>query len=75
MPGGKFEKMHTAFDAFETFLFVPAHTTSTGVHIKDSIDLKRTMVIVVVSLYPVYCLVCGIPVTSTLRHWIWIQIG
>ena len=57
MPGGKFEKMHTAFDAFETFLFVPAHTTSKGVHIKDSIDLKRTMVIVIFSLIP--CLLFG----------------
>ncbi|NNC86277.1 MAG: NADH:ubiquinone reductase (Na(+)-transporting) subunit B [Bacteroidia bacterium] len=57
MPGGKFEKMHTAFDAFETFLFVPAHTTSNGVHIRDSIDLKRTMIIVVMSLIP--CLLFG----------------
>ena len=57
MPGGKLEKMHTAFEAFETFLFVPAHTTSKGVHIKDSIDLKRTMIVVVMAMIP--CLLFG----------------
>ncbi|MEG0656077.1 MAG: NADH:ubiquinone reductase (Na(+)-transporting) subunit B, partial [Mucinivorans sp.] len=40
--GGKFSKLHSTFDGFETFLFVPRTTTTTGAHIRDSIDLKRT---------------------------------
>ncbi|NGY37016.1 NADH:ubiquinone reductase (Na(+)-transporting) subunit B [Flavobacterium sp. XN-5] len=56
--GGKLEKFHPAFDAFETFLFVPNHTTkSKGTHVRDAIDLKRTMILVVLSLIP--CLLFG----------------
>ncbi|MFL9829574.1 NADH:ubiquinone reductase (Na(+)-transporting) subunit B [Flavobacterium sp. ST-87] len=56
--GGKLEKFYPAFDAFETFLFVPNHTTnSKGTHIRDAIDLKRTMILVVLSLVP--CLLFG----------------
>ena len=50
--GGKFEKLHSTFDAFETFLFVPDKTTHQGSHIRDSIDMKRTMSIVVIALIP-----------------------
>ncbi len=55
--GGKLEKLHPAYDAFETFLFVPNHTTKTGSHIRDAIDLKRTMSMVIVALLP--CLLFG----------------
>jgi len=50
--GGKFEKFYPAFDAFETFLFVPNHTTKSGSHIRDAVDLKRTMVTVIIALIP-----------------------
>jgi Na+-transporting NADH:ubiquinone oxidoreductase subunit B len=50
--GGKFEKLHSVYDGFATFLFVPGHTTHGGTHIKDGIDLKRTMFTVVISLIP-----------------------
>lgn len=50
--GGRFEKFHPAFDALETFLFVPGHTTESGVHIRDAMDLKRTMFTVVIALIP-----------------------
>lgn len=50
--GGKYEKLHSTFDAFETFLFVPAHTTRSGSHIRDSIDMKRTMSVVVIAMIP-----------------------
>jgi len=56
--GGKLEKMYPAYDAFETFLFVPNHTTHQGAHIRDSVDLKRTMAFVVLSLIP--CILFGI---------------
>jgi Na+-transporting NADH:ubiquinone oxidoreductase subunit B len=50
--GGKLEKFHSTFEAFETFLFVPDKTTFKGSHIRDSIDLKRTMSIVLLALMP-----------------------
>ncbi len=50
--GGKFEKLHSTFDAFETFLFVPDKVTFKGSHIRDSIDMKRTMIIVVMAMAP-----------------------
>lgn len=50
--GGKFEKLHSTFDAFETFLFVPDKVTLKGSHIRDSIDMKRTMSIVITALLP-----------------------
>ena len=57
--GGKLEKFYPAFNAFETFLFVPEHTApAQGAHIRDAIDLKRTMILVVISLVP--CLLFGI---------------
>lgn len=50
--GGKLEKLHPAFDAFETFAFVPGHTAHSGAHIRDAIDLKRTMVLVIIAMVP-----------------------
>ena len=50
--GQKFEKFAPAFNAFETFLFVPNHITKKGAHIRDAVDLKRTMVTVIIALLP-----------------------
>ncbi|MDD4656620.1 MAG: NADH:ubiquinone reductase (Na(+)-transporting) subunit B [Bacteroidales bacterium] len=50
--GGKLGFLHSTFDAFETFLFVPNLVTKTGTHIRDSIDLKRTMTMVIFALTP-----------------------
>ncbi len=50
--GGRFEKLQSTFDAFETFLFVPDKTTRSGSHIRDAIDLKRTMSIVIIAMIP-----------------------
>ncbi len=50
--GGKLGFLHSSFDAFETFLFVPDTVTRKGTHIRDSIDLKRTMTIVIIALMP-----------------------
>ncbi|KGN97882.1 NADH:ubiquinone reductase (Na(+)-transporting) subunit B [Porphyromonas sp. COT-290 OH3588] len=50
--GGKLEAFHTAFDAFETFLFVPNTTSKRGVHVHDAIDSKRTMSMVLIALMP-----------------------
>lgn len=50
--GGKFEKLSATFDAFEAFLFVPGKVTTGGAHIRDSLDMKRLMSIVVIALLP-----------------------
>lgn len=50
--GGKLHWLHSTFDAFETFLFVPNSTSRSGVHIHDARDSKRTMTIVIVALIP-----------------------
>ena len=55
--GKKLEKFHPAYDAFYTFLFTPGHTTKMGSHVRDGIDLKRTMMTVIVALLP--CLIFG----------------
>jgi Na+-transporting NADH:ubiquinone oxidoreductase subunit B len=55
---GKFPLAHAVWDGTYTFLFVPGHTNKNGVHIRDSVDLKRTMVIVILALIP--CLLFGI---------------
>ena len=50
--GGKLHFLHSTFDAIETFMFVPNHTTKQGAHIRDGIDLKRTMFFVIIALIP-----------------------
>lgn len=50
--GGKYEKMAPAFNAFDTLMFVPNHTTKQGAHIRDGVDLKRVMITVVLALVP-----------------------
>ena len=50
--GGKLHAFRSVFDGFETFLFVPNTTSKSGAHIHDSIDSKRIMSIVVISLVP-----------------------
>jgi len=50
--GGKLAMFHSVFEGFETFLFVPNHTSKSGVHIHDSVDSKRTMTVVILALLP-----------------------
>ena len=50
--GGKYEKYGPAFNGFDTFLFVPNHTTKNGAHIRDGVDLKRVMITVVIAMVP-----------------------
>ena len=50
--GGKLGFLHSTFDAFETFLFVPNTVTRRGAHVRDCVDLKRVMIMVVLALVP-----------------------
>lgn len=50
--GGKLYFLHSTVDAFETFLHVPGTVTRKGSHVRDSVDLKRIMIIAVLSVVP-----------------------
>ena len=50
--GGKLSFLHSTFEGFETFLFVPNTTTKRGAHIRDCNDIKRVMIVVVLALIP-----------------------
>lgn len=50
--GGKLYWLHSTIDAFDTFLRVPGTVTAKGAHVRDSIDLKRVMIMVVIALVP-----------------------
>lgn len=52
--GGKLSKFWVVFDSLETFTFTPGHVTKSGSHIRDGIDLKRTMFTVIVALIPAF---------------------
>jgi len=67
---GKWSKLHPAWDAFYTFLFTPGETTQKGAHIRDGIDLKRTMFTVIIALIP--CLLFGMYNTG---HWHYASLG
>lgn len=56
--GGKLEKWNPIFESFITLAFTPAITTKKGSHIRDGVDLKRTMMMVILALVP--CLLFGI---------------
>ncbi len=51
--GGRFSKLRSVFEGFESFMFVSNKVTFRGSHIRDSIDMKRTMTVVIIALVPV----------------------
>lgn len=55
--GGRLHSFKSVYDGFDTFLFTPTTTSTSGTHIHDAIDSKRTMIIVVMALMP--CLLFG----------------
>jgi len=50
--GETFGFLHSTFEAFESFLFVPNRVTRKGAHVRDANDLKRVMTVVIVALIP-----------------------
>ena len=64
--GGKLGFLHSTFEGFETFLFVPNTTTTKGAHIRDCNDMKRTMIMVIVALIPAFLFGC---------YWTGAQVG
>ena len=52
--GGKLEKLYPLYEATDTILFSTDERTRSGPHIRDSVDIKRVMILVVISLIPCY---------------------
>ncbi len=50
--GGKLGFLHSLFDAVDTLLFLPNTVTKKGAHIRDAVDLKRALIVVVMALVP-----------------------
>jgi Na+-transporting NADH:ubiquinone oxidoreductase subunit B len=51
-PGGKLERFYPLYEAADTFFYAPAKTTTTGAHVRDALDLKRMMILVVIATFP-----------------------
>jgi len=51
---GKLEKLYPIFEATDTILFSTDERTHSGPHIRDSVDIKRVMILVVIALIPCY---------------------
>ena len=50
--GGKLEKLFPLYEAIDTFLFSTGSKTHSASHVRDALDLKRTMITVVYALIP-----------------------
>lgn len=50
--GGKLERLYPLYEAGDTFLYTPGSVTKGLTHVRDALDLKRMMTMVVISLIP-----------------------
>ncbi|MDX9924372.1 MAG: NADH:ubiquinone reductase (Na(+)-transporting) subunit B [Ignavibacteriaceae bacterium] len=50
--GAKLEKLYPLYEAIDTFLYTSGSVTSKASHVRDAMDLKRMMLVVVISLVP-----------------------
>lgn len=50
--GGKLHLLHPLYEAVDTFMYTPGKSTSGAPHVRDGLDLKRTMTMVVFALVP-----------------------
>ncbi|GAD30525.1 ubiquinone oxidoreductase, Na(+)-translocating, B subunit [Photobacterium leiognathi lrivu.4.1] len=51
-PGGKHERWFALYEAFATIMYTPGQVTRTSAHVRDSIDLKRLMIMVWLAVFP-----------------------
>ena len=51
-PKGKWAWLGSTYEAFHTFAFTPKTVTRRGSHVRDAVDMKRSMIIVVIALIP-----------------------
>ena len=75
--GGKLGWLHSTFDAFHTFALTPKTVTRSGSHIRDAVDSKRSIIMVVIALLP--ALLFGMwnigyqTSMATATEWTWIH--
>jgi len=50
--GGRYERFGALFEMVDTLLYTPADTARSAPHVRDSIDLKRVMIFVVLASTP-----------------------
>lgn len=50
--GGKLEKLYPLYEMADTFAFTPGTVAKGNTHVRDGIDLKRTMISVAIALTP-----------------------
>ncbi len=58
LPGGRFERFHALFEMVDTLFFSPPDLTRGAPHVRDAIDLKRVMILVVFAVTP--CVLVGL---------------
>ena len=52
LEGGKYQKLFPLFEVVDTLLMTSAKVTDSGPHVRDKIDLKRMMSMVIIALFP-----------------------
>jgi Na+-transporting NADH:ubiquinone oxidoreductase subunit B len=52
--GGKLSKFYPLYEAADTFFYTPGDVTRSASHVRDGIDLKRMMILVVIALGPCF---------------------
>lgn len=50
--GGKYEKWYALYEAAATIFYTPGKVTKSSTHVKDSVDLKRIMILVWMATFP-----------------------
>lgn len=50
--GGKLEKFYPLYEMIDTFIYTPSDVAKGSVHVRDALDLKRTMITVAAALVP-----------------------
>jgi Na+-transporting NADH:ubiquinone oxidoreductase subunit B len=50
--GGRLERFYPLYEAVDTFFYTPKNVTRTGAHVRDAMDLKRMMILVVIAALP-----------------------
>ena len=58
LPGGRFERYHAVFEMVDTLFYSPPDLTRGAPHVRDAIDLKRVIIIVVFAVVP--CVLVGL---------------
>jgi Na+-transporting NADH:ubiquinone oxidoreductase subunit B len=64
--GGRFEKFHALYEMVDTLLYSPPDLTRGAPHVRDAIDLKRVMILVVFAVTP--CALIGMWNTGYQAH-------